>query len=383
MFALALKILIGNRASCIGMIFGVFLATLLISQQSAIFLGLASRSYRIVTDIPEPNLWVMDKATESDDKVRKMPLSYLDIIRSVTGIKWAVPIGHVMVQLVTQSGLFQICELYGVDDATLIGAPMQMIEGQVKDLRREGGVIVDVYSANTSFARKLPDGTKIPLRIGDEFEMNGKRAVVVGICKVTQGFFPQPIIFTAYSQFLRFDPSMANRLDFIAAKTDPNENIEDIQKRINAIDGFAAFTKDQFEWRIIEDFLKTGVLINFALSVALGIIIGFSIVGQTFYLMTLQNLPYYALVKSLGGTLKMIFQMIAVQVFTVGVIGFCLGIGTTVLWGMAIKDTTLAFLFNWQLLLFTWMIIVTVCAFAAILSMRKVYKTDPKTLTGN
>ena len=86
MLSIALKMLIGNKAACIGAIFGVFLATLLISQQSAIFLGIVSRSYRLVTDIPEPNVWVVDPVTESDEKVRSMPISYLDIVRSIPHI---------------------------------------------------------------------------------------------------------------------------------------------------------------------------------------------------------------------------------------------------------------------------------------------------------
>ena len=51
MITTSFKMLIGNRAAFIGMIFGIFLAILLISQQSAIYLGLISRSYRIVTNI--------------------------------------------------------------------------------------------------------------------------------------------------------------------------------------------------------------------------------------------------------------------------------------------------------------------------------------------
>src|ERR1700738_2916233 len=117
MISLALKMLIGNRASCIGVIFGIFLATLLISQQSAIFLGLVSRSYRMVTDISAPNIWVVDPVTESDEKVRPMPEGYLDIVRSIPNIEWAVPINVMDIPMVTESGIFHVCQLYGIDDA--------------------------------------------------------------------------------------------------------------------------------------------------------------------------------------------------------------------------------------------------------------------------
>src|SRR5262245_47243285 len=105
MLLLAIKILIGNRASCIGVIFGIFLATLLISQQTAIFLGLVSRSYRFVTDVPLPNLWVIDPATESDIKVRGMSEGSLNTVRGIPGIEWAVPLSVVDIPLKTPSGV--------------------------------------------------------------------------------------------------------------------------------------------------------------------------------------------------------------------------------------------------------------------------------------
>lgn len=383
MINLALKMLIGNKASFIGVIFGIFLATLLISQQSAIFLGLVSRSYRTITDIPAPNIWVMDPATETDDRVRGMPDGNLDIVRSVPQVEWAVPINVVHIPLVTQSGIFQIAELYGIDDATLIGAPQEMIEGNIRDLRREGGIIVDVYSAHGALATKLPNGDKIPLKIGDELEINNHRAVVVGICKITQGFYPQPIIFTACSNFRRFTSFAINYLGFIAAKTAEGADVQEVCNKINSYPGLNALTRDQFKWRIIKSFLKTGILINFGLSVALGFIVGFSIAGQIFYIMTLENLSYYALIKSIGGTKNMILQMIMIQALIVGVMGFFLGIGATILWGMAIKNTTLAFLFPWQLLIFTGIIVLVICLLTATLSIRKVFRTDPKVLMGS
>jgi len=382
MMNLALKMLIGNRASCIGVIFGIFLATLLISQQSAIFLGLVSRSYRIVTDIPAPNIWVIDPVTESDEKVRAMPAGYLDIVRSVPDVEWAAPINVTNIPMTTQTGIFQVCHLYGIDDATLIGVPHEILEGDIKDLRREGAVLIDVYSANGILAKREPNGKKIPIKIGDAFEINNRRAVVVGICKITQGFYPQPIIYTTRSQFSYFTSMPKDQVEFIAARTRPNVSIRKVLDNINSHAGLNGLTSDEMEWRIAKSFLQTGILINFGLSVALGIIIGFSIAGQIFYVMTLQNLPYYALIKAVGGNHKLITQMIMVQVFLVGVIGFLLGTGMTILWGWAIRDTTLAFFFPWQLLLFTGLLVLLICIFTAGLSIQKVFSTDPKVLLG-
>lgn len=382
MISMAFKMLIGNKAACIGVIFGIFLATLLISQQSAIFLGLLQRSYRVVTDISEPNVWVVDPATESEDKLRSLPMGYLDVVRSTPGIEWAVPLNSALLPLVTPEGKFEITKLYGVDDATLIGAPNQILEGSVLDLRREGGVIVDIYSAKSSLAKTGIDGKKSPLTLGDSLEINGKHALVVGICNVTQSFYPEPIIYTSSSQFKIFYPGLNGRANFIIAKTNSDADTQSVCDLINANPDLRALTKEQFKNKIRDFFLKTGILINFGLSVLLGLIIGFSIAGQIFYIMTLENIVYYSLIKAVGGTNEMILKMIIAQAAVVGMIGYLLGIGVTVLWGMAIQGTALAFLFPWQLLLFTGAIVLIICIFTAILSIQKVFRADPQMLMG-
>lgn len=383
MMSVAIKMLIGDKASCIGVIFGIFLATLLISQQSAIFLGLVSRSYRLVTDIPQPDLWIVDPATESDDKVRSLPINYLDVVRGTPDVEWAVPITITNLPLVTPAGVFQVCQLYGVDDATIIGAPQHIVSGNVRDLRRQGAVIVDIYSAQSSLAKTLPDGGRRALQLGDSFEINQRRALVVGLCEITQGFYPQPIIYTTQSNFNYFAPFSTGRIGFIAAKTAPGSDTRAVIQEINSSRILKAFTKEEFKWRIANHFLETGILINFGLSVALGCIIGFSIAGQIFYIMTLQNLVYYALIRSIGASNKTILQMVLLQAFLVGFIGYCLGTGVTVLWGLAIGDTTLAFFFPWQLLLFTGGIILIICLFTAGLSLRKIFTVEPKVLMGS
>lgn len=383
MFAIALKMLIGNRASFIGVIFGIFLATLLISQQSAIFLGLVSRSYRMITDIPAPNIWIIDPSTESDEKAKDISIGYVDVVRSIPGIEWAEPIEIAALPLSTTSGIFHIGHLYGVNDVSLMGVPLNIVQGQLKDLRRDGAVIIDYDSAYETLAKILPDGTKVPLQVGDSFEINQHRAVVVGISKITQGFYPQPIIFMTLNQLKRFTGDRTDSVKFIGAKTQKGADVKKILDKINSYKVLYGLTTEQLNWRIAKSFLKTGILINFGLSVVLGIIIGFSISGQIFYTMTLQNMKYYALIKSLGGNQRLISQMIVIQVAVVGIIGFLFGTAATILWGFAVKDTTLAFWFPWYLLVFTAVIALIICIFTAGLSIRKIFNVDPKILMGD
>lgn len=380
MMSTAFKMLIGNRAAFIGVIFGIFLAILLISQQSAIYLGLISRSYRMVTMISLPNIWVIDPGTQGEDLIRAMPKDYLGYVRSIPDIEWAVPINYAPMPMTTPAGQYKVAEVYGIDDETLIGAP-DLIEGHIQDLRREGGVIIDSNAANNILVTESSEGTQSPLKLGDVLEINGRRAVIVGIGKITPGFFPQPVFFTTNSQFQKY--SGLNRIQYIAAKTRQNADVNQVIQEINSFSNVLGLTSEQLKSRIAQHFLKTGILINYAISLVLGLIIGFSIAGQIFYIMTMHNLQYYALIKALGGTQKMILKMILTQALIVGVIGYIIGIGVTLLWGLAIKNTTLAFEFPWQLLVFTGFFALIICLFTACLSIKKVFKLDPHMLMMN
>ena len=68
--------------------------------------------------------------------------------------------------------------LLGLDDATLVGAPQEMVVGNLADLRQPDAVIIDEAGSKHLW----PDE---PLRPGKTFEMNDRRAVIVGICKAS------------------------------------------------------------------------------------------------------------------------------------------------------------------------------------------------------
>jgi len=364
MISVALKMLIGNKAAFIGVIFGIFLAVLLISQQSAIFLGLLSRSYRVVSDNPLPNMWVIDPSTQGEDVIRGMPKDYLGFVRNVPGIEWAMPINFGQLPVILPSGIFKVAEIYGVDDETLFGAP-KLIQGNIDDLHGEDGVVIDSISAKD-------------VKMGDILEINGRRAVIVGIGTTTPGFYPQPILFMTNNQFQKYSGS--NRIQYIAAQTNKETNISTVLDQIDANPNLIGLTGAQMKKRMADHFLKTGILINFGLSVLLGMIIGFSIAGQIFYMMTIHNLSYYALIKALGGTDRMILIMIITQALIAGTIGYLLGTGATLLWGFAVGGSSLAFEFPWQLLVLTGTLALIICVFTACLSIKKVIKLDPHIL---
>ena len=88
----ALKMLVGDRAKYLGIIMGLTFASLLITQQLAIFFGLMSRSYGAITDMAYPDIWVMDSQVQFIDDVKPLQDTELYRVRGIRGVEWAVPL---------------------------------------------------------------------------------------------------------------------------------------------------------------------------------------------------------------------------------------------------------------------------------------------------
>lgn len=375
---IALKMLVGNRARYIGIVIGLTFASLLITQQSAIFIGLMTRTFSFLTDTALPDIWVVDPKVQYIDDIKPMKDTETIRVRGVEGVAWAVPIYKGLLRARLPSGTFQTCNVIGIDDETLIGGPPEMIEGKLAYLRRADAVIVNDVGAAGKLATRLPDGRLVPLKIGDYMELNDHRAIVVGICKVQRTFQSQPVVYTTYSRATIFAPRERKLLSFVAAKAKPDQDLHTLCRRIRRITGLAAYTEDDFKKLTIRYYMKyTGIPVNFGITVVLGFIVGIAIAGQTFFNFTLDNLRYFGTLKAMGATDRMLLQMILLQAAMVGSIGYGLGVGAASAIGTLSGHTELSFFLPWQLLLISAFAVMLICAASAALSMRKVIRLEP------
>jgi putative ABC transport system permease protein len=375
---IAIKMLVGDRAKYLGILMGLTFASLLLTQQSGIFVGLMSRTFGFLTDTSLPELWVMDEKVQYVDDVKPLQDTDLYRVRGVEGVEWAVPLYKGLLRARLDNGNFQSCNVIGLDDATLIGGPPVMLQGKLADLRRSDAVIVDEVGANDKLAKILPGGRRVPLQIGDTLELNDHRAVVVGICRVTRSFQSQPSVYTTYSRATIFAPRERKLMSFILAKAKPGENTQVVCERIHKATGLAAYTRQQFVKLTLDYFMKyTGIPINFGMSVVLGFIIGTAIAGQTFYNFTLDNLRYFGTLKAMGAGNGKLLRMIILQALMVGAIGYGLGVGAACIFGTAAGNSELAFRLPWQVLALTGGAVLVICVGASLVSMWKVIRLEP------
>ncbi len=377
---IALKMLMGDRGKYLGIVMGLTFASLIMTQQPAIFLGLMARSYSFISDVGLPDIWVMDSKVQFIDDIKPMQDTELYRVRGVAGVGWAVPLYKGLIKARLYDGTFQTCNLIGLDDATLIGGPPVILTGRLTDLRRSDGVMVDIEGAKTKLAKapQQAGGKPVPLTIGDTLELNDRRAIVVGIAKTTRTFQSQPIIYTTYNRALLYAPRERKLLSFVLVKAKPGQNLADLTHRIHETTGLAAYTQEQFKTLTYDYFMQnTGIPINFGISVTLGFIVGAAIAGQTFYNFTLENLRQFGVLKAMGTRNGVLLRMILLQAVLVGSIGYGMGVGLTAVFGYAMRNTILAFKFPWQLLVFSGAGVSMICVFAALLSIRKVIMLEP------
>lgn len=376
---IALKMLFGDRAKYLGIIIGLTFSSLLITQQSAIFAGIMTRTFSFLQDVGLPDIWVVDPRVKYIDDIKPIQDTQVLRVRGVEGVQWAVPLykGSLAVRL--KDGTYQTCTIVGLDDETLMGGPPSMVSGNLSYLRRSGGVIVDAAGAAGKLARVQPDGRSLPLKVGDPMEINDNQAIVVGICNVTQTFQNVPVIYMTYSSATLFAPGQRLLLSFVCVKAKPGADLHTVCRRIERATGLRAYTRNDFKIITFLYYLKyTGIPINFLTAVLLGFLVGVAISGQTFYNFTLDNLRYFGTLKAMGAKNGMLLRMILLQALVVGIIGYGLGVGAASAWGMLLTGKTqLAFRLPWHLLVISAVSVLIICLGSAALSIRKVMKLEP------
>lgn len=386
MSMIALKMLIGDRAKYIGIVLGLTIASLLITQQMAIFCGLMTRTFGAITDLGLPDIWVMDSKVQFIDDIKPMQDTQLYRVRGIDGVEWAVPLYKGLLKARLDNGNFQTCNVFGLDDATLIGGPPEMVQGSLSDLRRAESVIVDENGARGKLARRPlgPDGQPdpnakpVPLKVGDTLELNDHRAIVVGICKVSRTFQSQPVLYTTYSRAVTYAPRERKLLSFILVKARPGIDQQELCDRIDRSTGLTALTSYDFKIKTLLYFMKyTGIPINFGIAVVLGFFVGTAIAALMFYQFTHENLRYFGALKAMGAGDGQILRMILLQAFMVGAVGYGLGVGGAAFIGWKTGGSELAFFLPWWVLLISGAAITIICIFSALIGIAKVMRLEP------
>jgi putative ABC transport system permease protein len=332
MIGLALKMLFGDTAKYLMLVFGIFFATFLILQQLAIFCGLMIWTTATLKNVNAP-IYVVDPQVSQVNETSPMRDTDVARVRSVSSVRWAMPLFTGIQRVKLDTGAFKIIQLVGIDSASLAGAPKTIIAGNLEDLRLPNTVVIDELAV-----KFLSSDPKKPIRVGDRFEINDIEARVVGIAKSMRSFTGGPYVWTPYERALQYAPPQRKMLSAVIAAPADGVSAEEAAREISRQTGLRAFVNNDFAFDKPDDFntmtvfwfvKNTSIPISFGTTVIVGLIVGIAISCQTFYAFVLDNLKYLGALKAMGMSNFRLSIMLIIQSMTVGLIGFGIGLLAT------------------------------------------------------
>ena len=366
--------LFGDRAKYLLLVSGITFATVLMAFSLSLLWGLMSWTYATLRNVRTP-IWVADPKVEQVNDTK--PLRDIDInrVRSVKGVAWAVPLYQGLSQARLLNGSFQFITLVGIDPETLIGAPARMIAGDLRNLRLPNTVIISDFAEE-----RMEAEMGRPVKVGDVFEINDHEARIVGICRSYRSMTGGPFVFTTYDRAISdYTPSERRLLSFVLAAPQPGYSVEAVMQKITRETGLRAYTEDAFAWSTIWWFVaNTGVPINVGIIVIIGLIVGIGISAQTFYSFVLENTRNLGALKAMGTSNLRMCAMLVLQAFSVGFIGYGIGMGMVAMNGSyALKMQKVPFLMTWHIPVAVLGAVLFFCGLAAALGILRVSRVEP------
>jgi putative ABC transport system permease protein len=368
-FYVALRMLMGDTTKYLALVFGLAFSTTLVVQQGSIFTGLMRRTAASIEAVPQADIWVMHPASRYYEERKAIEDTALQRVRGVPGVEWAQRLFVGMGSARWPDGTYSAVQIIGVERHSKIGLPRNLEFADSSAIEQPDAVLWDHIN--------LPLYKKV--KPGDVLEINDRRARVVGLAAAPRSFISNPSIFTTYERALEYAPGERRRLTFVLAKVKDGFDIPSVAADIQRTTGLGAKTKDEFFWSTINFFVKnTGIAINFGVTVFLGLLVGIAVAGQTFFTFTVENTKHFGALKAMGLSNGTLVKMVLLQAFTVGLIGWGIGVGVAALFGLNINErSVIAFMLTPQLLALSFGTMVFTVLLAAVISIRRVIRIEP------
>lgn len=391
MFHIAVKMLAGDRAKFIGLLFGISFTSFLVTFAVSFFSGFLTRGFALVSENPAADIWVMDPAVNSVEQTTNMSSSVLARVRGVKGVgtAWPLYLGRADVRF--PNGKSQPFQIIGVDDQAPSGSPSAM--GRVDPLALRSPDAAIAASGGTTGKMETPrekvdqwpqDGAHLnaptrELAAGDELEVNDQRTVINGIADALPRFPPRPLLYASIPNAARILLPERHRLTFVLVSVAPGSLARDVATRIAAQTGMRARTASELKSDTVHWFLENSEDVGDVMAMLLmAITVGFGVTGVMLYMFTNENLKQYAVLKAMGATPGMLLNMIVSQAGVCALLGAGIGQGICGIVGqIAVVYFQFPFRMMWFAPIFGIAMVVLISLAAAAASAYPVLKLDP------
>lgn len=347
---------------------GVVFAVVLIVVQLGLFEGFSHTTTALV-DHSHADLWIVSKNVPYIEQGVPFSERKLYTVRATRGVAEAEKYIVRFSQWKRADGQEEAVQVVGVNPESSLGTPWNVVGGRIEDLKVDNSVFVDRI-----YFEKL--GVK---QLGDEVEIRGHRARVVGLTQGIRTFTTSPYVFTNYRNALDYALIDDNQTMFILVKAQAGVNLPDLQKRLQAaLTDVDVLTRQQFSSMTRHYWLyTTGAGMAVLMAAALGLLVGVVVVAQTIYSTTIDHLREFGTLKAMGATNGYIYRVIMKQAAIAAVLGYALGIALSIFIVHESRKGGANIELPWQLGVGMFGVTLFMCVIAAFVSINKVTKLDP------
>ena len=368
MWPIALKTLIADRGKLLTALVGVVFSIVLVNIQGGLFLGFVTKAGLLI-DNGRADLWVGHRKMHNVDFPRDIPRRWVSRVRGVPGVKSAEPYLIGWTDMTLPSGGFESVVVVGVEPVSLMGNVWNVTQGRADAILETDGIIVDDCELE-----KL----EYPV-LGDQRELGGRRARIVGMSHGVMGFLVAPYAFTAFERaavYLRKDPGVCS---YILIELQPGADVDEVREAVAMrVPDADVFPRDVYS-QISTDFwmTRTGLGISFGAATMLGLLVGMVMVAETLYALVLDRLGEFGTLKAIGATERQVFSILIIQALIMATVGAVLGLACVAGIQYAFSEPRAPIVVPWWLSLGSCVLVSVICLIAALLPYLRIRKIDP------
>lgn len=365
---LAFQNLVHDRLRLAVTLTGITFAVVLISVQLGLFLGFADTTSSLI-DHAGADLWIMAKGTRDIDQ--SAPISERKLFQALTvpGVQEAAELITEFNDFKKPDGGMESVIVVGFDTAKGLGAPWDIIEGDVRSLNLSDTIMVDeLYREKLGITH-----------IGQTVEIGGTKAKVVGFTRHIRSFTQSPYIFASLRSALDYSRIRRDQTKFILCQVGAGADIskvrDELTRQLADVEVLAtsAFSRrTQFYW-----LFTTGAGLAVLVAAAMGLMVGVVIVSQTLYATTIDHLREYGTLRAIGAPARFIYGVIIRQAVLSAIAGYVLGLVVTIGIVFAAHNAGPAIFVPPGLAIGLFFVTIAMCVGAATISIRRVTRIEP------
>ena len=347
---------------------GIIFAVVLIIVQIGLFIGFTATTSGII-DHAGADIWVGSKRVPYLEQATPFSERKLYQVLAIPGVAEAQKYIVRFSDWQRGDGRHEGILIVGFDLALRYGGPWNVVAGRMMDLKQPDAVMIDtLYAAKLGVARP-----------GQTFEIQGRRARVVGFTEGIRAFTTTPYVFTTFKNALGYTQLREDQTLYILVKAKPGAGLQELKRRIaERVPGVDVFTAAEFSHLTRSYWMfSTGAGIAVLLAAVLGLVVGIVVVAQTIYATTVDHLREYATLKAIGAPNAFVYRVILKQALISACIGYVAGMIVSLFVVHGSQKDGASILLPWPLGVGMFGLTLLMCIIAAVVSINKATRLDP------